>query len=66
MRGTTRSATAAVAVVLAQVMWAQGRMTPTAPGTPGDPVRLRMSRGLRPIVIVVKGANVGAFMPVAQ
>ena len=158
MRWTTLSATAAVAVMLAQVLLAQGKIVPTVPGTPGDPVwqgvvrasdgrtfvtdggliidaslakpatlpakeypsrlldtyfgeshtdeyglsdltaaaggktyttpsgialsatyvnylrrtlsasavRLRMSRGLRPIVIVVKGTSVGAFMPVQQ
>ncbi len=158
MRWTTIGATAAVAVMLAQVLVAQTKMTPTAPGTSGDPVwqgvvrsndgrtfvtdggliidaalakpaklperefpsrlldtyfgeshkdeyglsdltevpggktyrtpsgmalnatyinylrrtlssgsvRLRMTGGIRPIVIVVNGALVGAFMPVQQ
>lgn len=37
MRHVTTIATAAVAILIAQVLLAQTTMKPTAPGTPGDP-----------------------------
>jgi hypothetical protein len=38
MRHISAGATAAIVVVIAQVLVAQTKMTPTAPGTVGDPV----------------------------